>query len=110
MNETNKIFNLQNALMQVRHRITKEQFEHLEVPKDQFEKQVVAELTRQVADAVMKKIKINVSTDDNETIFHGKGYVLTEKEMLNTILEIIEMDDVQKENMKKAIEKQLGII
>jgi len=109
MNETNKIFNLQNKLIKVNHKITEDEFKSLEVTKEQFEKQVNTELIRQISEHVFKRFNINTIQNHNKIRFEGSGYILSERDMLNVILEIIEMDDENQDKIKKAIEKQLNL-
>lgn len=110
MNETNRIFNLQNKLIKVKHKITEDEFKDLQVTKDVFEKQVNTELIRQISEHVFNRFKIETiqDKDNNEIRFEGSGYIISYRDMLNIILEIIDLDDFQKDNIKQAIKKELN--
>lgn len=103
------IFNLQNKLVRLHHKITKQEFVEMKIPQDQFESLIKAEMYRQLSDFLMKKMKIDVKTTEEDVEFSGGGYLLSEKDMLNVILEITQLDNRGREMLEQSCMKELGI-
>lgn len=104
-----KLFNIQHKLLSVRHRITKKDYVNMNLPKDQFEAMVKMELTKQVTDHVMKNLKIETTAHDDYTELKGKAYFMSERDMLNVILEVTELEKEELEKLNMSIKKELGI-
>lgn len=104
-----KLFNLQHKLLQTKHRITREEFVEMNLPKDQFETLVKMELYKQVADHIMNNLKITITPHDEYTEFMGRAYFMDERDMLNVLNEVLEMDAHDRDKLKKSIEKELNL-
>ena len=103
------IFNLQNKLIRIRHKITKNEFVSMNMPKEQYETLIKAELYRQLADHMMKGMPITTTPTGDDVEFNGGGYLLTERDMLNVILELCQLDDKGREILEKSCMRQLGM-
>jgi len=104
-----KLFNLQNKLVTVKHKISKQEFVSMNVPKEEFENVVKSHIYQQLVNFVMKQFNIKTIPDGDSVLFEGSGYVLNERDMLNVLLEVCQLDEVTKKNFEESLMKQLGI-
>ena len=105
-----RIFNLQNKLIQIRHKISKQDSGLMTLKKEEFEALINAELIKQVADYAMKQFKIETKIlNEDEVEFNGRGYILTERDMLNALYEVTQLDEVGMRMLVESLEKQLGL-
>ena len=90
-----RIFNLNNKLVSVDHKISKQEFVDINMNQTDFENQVKSELIKQLSIYVMKKFPISVTQpkhDNDNFRWTSKGYIFSERELLEIILEISELD------------------
>ena len=108
-----RLFNLNNKLLQIRHRVTKMQFnavqQNTKLSKEEVVNHVKADLIQQIAPSVLTAFQIEMIDDLDNVEFRGSGYVLSERDMINTIKEILELDGVNRDKMLEACNKWLGI-
>ena len=104
-----KLFNLQNKLIRIRHKISKQEFVSMNIPQEQFETLIKAELYKQLADYLMKSMPIQTNPNEYDVEFNAGGYFLSEKDMLNVILEVCQLDDKGRDMLEQSCMKQLGI-
>ena len=105
-----KLFNLQNKLVQLEHMISKEEMELQHMSKEQFEALVKMELYKQVADYAMKLFNIEASElNEDHVIFRGRGYMMNEKDMLNVLLEVCQLDNIGRDKLEQSCKFALGI-
>ena len=102
------LFNLDKKLTKIHHEVSKEDFLELKLNKEEFEKAISAELIKQFAMQCMLPIKTMVQ-NDGTIEFNGSGYVLSERDMLNVINEILDLDDKGRELLSESVKKELGL-
>jgi len=108
-----KIFNLNNKLLQIRHKITKQQFQAVKqktgLSQEDLVNNVKADLIQQLTPAVMKAFQIEMTDDIADWSFGGRGYVLSEVDMINVLLEVAELDTIGRDNLILSCRKWLGM-
>lgn len=107
-----RVFNLNNKLIKVSHRIRREEFLAMDLPREEFEKRVTGELIGKIAEYVIKKLPMTISRPDdnheNAFIWSTDGYILTQKEMLEVIIEITDLDEKGLNILNLACREELG--
>jgi len=108
-----RVMNLQNKLLSLRHKITKQQFsavmQNTKLSKDDLTTHVKADLIQQLTPSVLKAFQIEVIDGIGEYEFRGSGFVLSERDMMNVLLEVAEMDSIGKDNLILSCRKWLGL-
>lgn len=106
-----RIFNLNNKLIKVEHKISKEKFVAMNIPQDKFENEVKSELIRQLAIHVMKTFPIDTHQpkhNNDNFRWDSKGYILSERQMLEVIIEICEYDDKMRDIIANSSRVELS--
>jgi hypothetical protein len=108
------IISLDKKLQTVQFKFTKQQFDELvaqyNANPDDARKEIQRQLYGNLLNMVSKAIPTIVTNNENDISYAVKGYVLSERDMLNVIKEILETDDeVSKQKMLKDINVALGI-
>ena len=108
-----RLINLNNKLLQIRHKITKQQFkavqQNTKLSKEELVGHVKADLIQQLVPSVLTAFQIEMIDDIDNVEFRGAGYVLSERDMINTIKEILELDGVNRDKMLQSCDTWLGI-
>ena len=107
------IITLDKKLMRVQHKLTKQQVDEIQRKHEIDGKRMESEIRHQLYSEFMKGIAKNIptimQTDEDSLTYTISGYVLSDRQMMETILEICEFDDDTKIKMIKQIQINLGI-
>jgi len=107
---TVNLFNAQQARFQIYHVVNQKEFVDLKVDQKTFEKLIQTELMRNMAEHVMKRTTIvmtPVPDDENSFEFRGSGYLFTEKDFMNVLIEVCDLDNKGRDILKTACQNWL---
>ena len=107
------IISLDKKLLTVQHKLAKQQLQELNEKSNVSPADVQNEIQRQIYGkfiaGVGKNIPMSVESNEEEITYTVRGYILSDRQMMETILEICELDDDSKRMMIEKIYKILGI-
>jgi hypothetical protein len=95
------IISLDKRLLRVVHKFTRQQVEEFlkQVTPEQFQEQIQRQLYQQFLAGAAKTIPTIVKSTPEEQIFTVTGYILSEKDMNMLIKELLEFDEISKQQM-----------
>ena len=107
------LYSLDKKLMTIQHRLSNDETLVLEKQHNLTKEQLVSEVQRQLYNgfmaAIINNIPITINKEEDSTTYTLRGYALNERQMLETILEVADMEDIMKEKMVVKIKTILGI-
>lgn len=107
------LISLDKKLFRVEHKLSQTDVENIKtqhvLTTEQIEEQIRREIYSKFMQGIAKNIPTIVENDDEYLTYKVSGYVLSERQMLETILEILQIDDSDKLIMIDKIKKSLGI-
>lgn len=95
------IISLDKRLLRVVHKFTRQQVEEFlkQVTPEQFQEQIQRQLYQQFLAGAAKTIPTIVKSTPEEQTFTITGYILSEKDMNMLIKELLEFDEISKQQM-----------
>lgn len=95
------IISLDKRLLRVVHKFTRQQVEEFlkQVTPEQFQEQIQRQLYQQFLAGAAKTIPTIVKSTPDEQTFTITGYILSEKDMNMLIKELLEFDEISKQQM-----------
>ena len=107
------LITLDKKLLTVQHKITKEEVQALagqhNITPEQMQEEIYRQLYGKFLQGIGKNIPVEVETTEEILKYTIRGYILSDRQMMETILEICELDDDSKRMMIEKIYKILGI-
>jgi len=107
------LFTLDKKLWKIQHRLSGEHLKNVglkhNLSKEELQHQIQTELYQSFSNKVAQNIKISVVVDGDEELYQMEGYVLTARQMHETILECLDMEEEQRERYIKDIKAALGM-
>jgi len=103
------VIGLDKKMVNINHKITKEEFIGMKMPQQAFENGVHAELIRQLAVYVHQNLPIKQTGNQHYFQWDVKGYVMTERDMMNLLHELVTMDDQGREMIANSCIEWLGL-
>lgn len=108
-----KLFSLDKKLITLQHRFTHTELQQLMLQHKLTETDMTKEIQHQLYSKFIAGaasiLPTSVITDVETKTYTVRGFVLSERDMNNLILEVLELVESDRINMTTQIKKQLGI-
>jgi hypothetical protein len=103
-----QLISLQKKLLKLSSVLSRTEYDNLilkhGITGDQLEQDINRQLYQKFLQGAMRNIPIRTGTQDANIIFELSGYILSEKDMLLVMKELLEADDVMKKILLKQID------
>lgn len=107
------LFTLDKKLQTVNHRITKQELQSISTSHSVEVPEIEKDLKRQMLIKFLPLLEKSfdvTTTEDNETkTYTVRGYILSERQLYETMLEVLDLNDDDKVKLTKSIYNYLGI-
>lgn len=108
-----KLFTLDKKLITVNHRMTKQEIVNVAEAHKVDVKAIEEEVKRQIfvkfLPVIAKNFRLTALNEDDYITYSVSGYILTERQLYEVMLEVLELDDWGKEKLVSGIKKHLGM-
>lgn len=108
-----KLFTLDKKLIIINHRLNNNEIIQLcdshKLTIDELKQEVRKQMLFKVLPVIDKSFETNVTTENDSTTISINGYVLSQRELYETLLEVLELDAVDNERLTSSIKNYLGM-
>jgi len=107
------LITLDKKFLGIKHKMNTKELQEIMTTHNVTQQQVDEDIRKRVYHAFLqsmnKQLPITTNTIEDTVEYELSGFVLSQREMMETIMECLEMDEKGRENSLKIIKKYLGI-
>jgi hypothetical protein len=107
------LLTLDKKFLGIKHKMNSKELQGIMTQHNVTQQQVDEDIKKRVYHAFLqsmgKRLPITVDTKEDSVDYELSGFVLSQREMMETIMECLEMDDKGREMAIETIKKYLGI-
>lgn len=108
-----RLISLDKKLQIIQHRLTKQEMVNLaeqhKLEVSQIEEEFKKQMLIKFLPLIQKNLKMERTADDEFVTYNVRGYILSERQLYETLLEVMMLDENERDELTKIIQNFLGI-
>lgn len=104
-----RLLTLDKKLFIVQHKMTPQQLAEMKLPEEDMKKLIQDNIYRKVIQLLFQATKVRQRTTDDGFVWEYKMFMFTERDFLNTLLEVCQLTDEDRQHTIEECKKGLGM-
>lgn len=104
-----RLTTLDKKLFVVQHKMTPQQLMELKLPEDELKKLIQQNIYNKVVQLLFQASKVQQRTTDDGFVWEYKMFMFTERDFLNTLLEVCELSEEDRQDTITKLKELLGL-